>query len=156
MGDRELYEYFALQAVDEKGRVAIPGELRGAIERNSEGNRAIVLRRSDDGLGLMACDTEWSKELLKRADQRREKAIDEGRKPARPPRPERVPFDPSGRFIITSFMKESAGITDWALFVGEGYEIQVYAPQVVMTAEGVDEELRQICAHLMKQRKVEL
>ena len=35
MSERELYQGYGLQAVDEKGRVAIPASLRGSVEANN-------------------------------------------------------------------------------------------------------------------------
>ncbi len=162
MTNRELYEGFALQAVDAKGRVAIPADLRAAMERNSD-SRTIVVRRA--GNCLTAYDVERSKEEFGRIHNREieaeEKAgLDGGVVPTRAKanafgKVERTPFDPSGRFILPRFFKMKAGIGNWAFFVGHGDTFEIWAPEVLM-ATSDDEELKEICAFCLDEKKVVL
>jgi MraZ protein len=160
--NRELYEGFALQAVDAKGRVAIPADLRAAMERNSD-SRTIVVRRAGDC--LTAYDVERSKDEFGRIHNREIAAeeaagLDGGVVPTRAKanafgKVERTPFDPSGRFILPRFFKMKAGINNWAFFVGLGDTFEIWAPEVLM-ATSDDEELKEICAFCLDDKKVTL
>ncbi len=167
MTNRELYEGFALQAVDAKGRVAIPADLRAAMERNSD-SRTIVVRRN--GACLSAYDVERSKDEFGRIHNREiaaeEAGLDGGVVPTRAKAPnrakadafgkvERTPFDPSGRFILPRFFKMKAGINNWAFFVGLGDTFEIWAPEVLMATSN-DEELKEICAFCLEDKKVVL
>jgi MraZ protein len=160
--NRELYEGFALQAVDAKGRVAIPADLRAAMERNSD-SRTIVVRRN--GPCLSAYDVERSKDEFGRIHNREIAAeeaagLDGGVVPTRAKanafgKVERTPFDPSGRFILPRFFKMKAGINNWAFFVGHGDTFEIWAPEILMTSSD-DEELKEICAFCLDEKKVTL
>ncbi len=162
MTNRELYEGFALQAVDAKGRVAIPADLRAAMERNSD-SRTIVVRRN--GPRLSAYDVERSKDEFGRIHNREIAAeeaagLDGGVVPTRAKanafgKVERTPFDPSGRFILPRFFKMKAGINNWAFFVGHGDTFEIWAPEILM-ASSDDEELKEICAFCLDEKKVTL
>ena len=162
MTNRELYEGFALQAVDAKGRVAIPADLRAAMERNSD-SRTIVVRRN--GACLSAYDVERSKDEFGRIHNRQIEAeeaagLDGGVVPTRAKanafgKVERTPFDPSGRFILPRFFKMKAGIGNWAFFVGHGDTFEIWAPEVLM-ATSADEELKEICAFCLDEKRVTL
>jgi MraZ protein len=69
LADRELFEGFALQAVDLKGRVAIPADLRAAAERNSDIRQIVVGLHPEDPC-LSAHDLSWSKEKYDRLDRK--------------------------------------------------------------------------------------
>ena len=162
MTNRELYEGFALQAVDAKGRVAIPADLRAAMERNSD-SRTIVVRRN--GACLSAYDVERSKDEFGRIHNRQIEAEEAaglvgGVVPTRAKanafgKVERTPFDPSGRFILPRFFKMKAGINNWAFFVGHGDTFEIWAPEILM-ASSDDEELKEICAFCLDEKRVTL
>jgi MraZ protein len=161
LAQRELFEGFALQAVDLKGRVAIPADLRAAVERNSELRQIVVGRHPFDPC-LSAHDVAWSKEKYDRIDRVEQLAIDAGR-PIDPRAKrrafgivEKVPFDDSGRFVIPPFFRQKAEVANWAFFNGSGETFDIWSPQVLMRTDGVDEEIREICDYLCQAKGVKL
>lgn len=159
---RELFEGFALQAVDEKGRVAIPADLRSAIERNSE-VRAIVVGRHPFDPCLSLHDLNWSQEKFTRIDRPDESPFDGGGDGgARAKRRafgavERAPFDTSGRFVIPPFFRQKAKIGKWAFFHGSGETFDVWSPEALMaTTDPELDELREVCEFCLANKGVTL
>jgi len=161
LAGREHFEGFALQAVDLKGRVAIPADLRGVVERNSDVRQIVIGRHPIDPC-LSAHDLSWSREKYERLDRAEQNATDAGR-PAdlRAKRRafglvEKVPFDDSGRFVIPPFFKAKAQIGSWAFFNAAGESFDIWAPEVLLKSEEIDEDLREICEFLCQQKGVKL
>ncbi|AJP72063.1 division/cell wall cluster transcriptional repressor MraZ [Sphingomonas hengshuiensis] len=155
MADRELFEGFALQAVDKKGRVAIPADLRAAVERNSEVRQIVVGVHPHDAC-LSAHDLAWSKEKYDRLDRKEQLAADRGEEAdTRAKRRafgqvEKAPFDDSGRFVFPPFFRMKAKIGDWAFFAGSGETFEIWAPEVLLKDENADPGLREICEYLFQ------
>lgn len=160
---RELFEGFALQAVDEKGRVAIPADLRAAAERNSD-VRVIVVGRHPLDPCLSAHDLSWSQEKFTRLDDPEHSPYDRAsaNDPSRAKRRafgavERAPFDASGRFVLPPFFRAKAGIGKWAFFNGAGETFDIWAPETLMRSDEPDnEEIREVCEFLCQQKGVAL
>jgi MraZ protein len=158
---RELFEGFALQAVDPKGRVAIPADFRNAIERNAEGRQVVVGLHPFDPC-LSAYDTAWSKEQYARLDRKEQLAeergvdVDPRAKRRAFGQVEKAPFDESGRFVIPPFFKMKAGIDRWALFYGSGETFDIWSPEKLMADANADPALREICEFLCAQKGVKL
>ena len=162
MHGRELYEGFALQAVDDKGRVAIPADLRAAVERNSD-VRTIVVGRHPFDPCLMAHDQSWSQEKFSRIDNPEQSPFDDAdTRVSRAKRRafgavERAPFDASGRFVLPPFFRDKAGIGKWAFFNGSGETFDIWAPEKLLAIGGGDnEEIREVCEFLCRQKGVAL
>lgn len=161
VADRELFEGFALQAVDQKGRVAIPADLRAAAERNSD-IRQIVIGAHPFDACLSAHDLSWSKEKYDRIDMRPQvdgalgEQADVRAKRKAFGLVEKAPFDDSGRFVIPPFFRAKAGIDKWALFYGSGETFDIWSPERLMNAKDVDPGLREICEYLCQTKGVKL
>ncbi len=158
---RELFEGFALQAVDQKGRVAIPADLRAAAERNSDIRQIVISAHPFDPC-LSAHDLGWSREKYQRIDNPDLTPGDEGQKAnAQAKRRafglvEKAPFDDSGRFVIPPFFKKKAGIDKWALFYGSGESFEIWSPERLMSTPDIDPELREVCEYLCETKGVKL
>lgn len=161
MADRELFEGFALQAVDQKGRVAIPADLRAAAERNSDIRQIVVGLHPEDPC-LSAHDLSWSKEKYDRIDRKEQLAEERGGEAdTRAKRRafglvEKAPFDDSGRFVIPPFFRMKAGIQKWAFFNGAGETFDIWAPEALLKDEKADPGLREICEYLCQSKGVKL
>lgn len=161
LADRELFEGFALQAVDQKGRVAIPADLRAAAERNSDIRQIVVGLHAEDPC-LSAHDLSWSKEKYDRLDRREQSAADRGDEvDTRAKRRafgqvEKAPFDDSGRFVLPPFFRMKAKIGKWAFFNGSGETFDIWAPEVLLADENADPGLREICEFLCQSKGVAL
>ena len=156
----ELYEGFALQGVDEKGRVAIPADLRAAVERNSD-VRSIVVGRHPFDPCLSVHDLSWSVENFNRIDREASPFEGDGGESRVKRRAfgvvERAPFDASGRFVIPPFFRQKAQISRWAFFTGSGETFDIWSPEVLLKAQGADfEEIRELCEFCLQQKGVKL
>lgn len=157
----ELYEGFALQAVDEKGRVAIPADLRAAVERNSDIRQVVVGRHPHDPC-LSVHDLSWSHEKHSRIDNPESSPFDGDGEAARIKRRafgavERAPFDASGRFVIPPFFRAKAKIGKWAFFTASGETFDVWSPEVLMAnTDAENEDIREICEFLCNSKGVAL
>lgn len=159
-GQRDLYQGYALQGIDRKGRVAIPAGLRAAIENNS-GERLILIGDHDRHPCMIGYDRGWSRLLYDRLERDYERARDAGEAIDRSDdglhnfaNVDEVAFDESGRFILPQFVRDTAGLDDLAFFAGSGDTFQIWNPQRLMEAEGVRPGTRERCAWAMKQRGI--
>ena len=159
MSSVELYEGIALQSVDEKGRAAIPADLRAAVERNSDVRQIVVGRHPFDPC-LSVHDLSWSVEKFNRIDNPTESPYEGDGGAARAKRRafgavERAPFDASGRFVIPPFFRAKAEIGKWAFFNGSGETFDIWSPAVLLATSGTDnEEIREVCEFLLQQKGV--
>ncbi len=138
MGERESFIGYAIQAIDAKGRVAIPATLRGPMEFNNAG-RSLFIDQHEDESCLVAFDRGWVQ--LRRDQIARDEAFEReaGRsfdlaKARRDPfvTAEPAPFDASGRFVLPPFLRALAGLTDLAFFSGAIDYVEIWNPLRVL------------------------
>ncbi|MCW3835813.1 division/cell wall cluster transcriptional repressor MraZ [Sphingomonas canadensis] len=159
---RDVFEGFALQSVEDKGRVAIPADLRATIERNCE-SRIVVIGLHESEPCLSAHDLAWSQEKHRRIDNPAaapfteaagvgERAMQQAFGPV-----ERASFDPSGRFILPPFFRAEAKIGKWAAFSGAGNTFNIWAPEMLMATTAPElARLRSYCAYLCQAKGIAL
>lgn len=160
MSNRELFHGSTLQSVDDKGRVAIPVDLRETLDANSPAKQVLVARHPT--LPCLVCyDTEWAKTLNDQLNERRHRAklddlpFDEAAE-RRVLRTEKAGYDGNGRFVLPGFERERAGIGKWAFFVGDNDSFQIWAPDKLLAADIDDEDLKDRCRHYAAAKKVPL
>ena len=159
-GERDLYQGYALQAVDRKGRVAIPVRLRDALLNNAA--ERVLMIGDETGLPCMvAYDRPWAKLLKARLEGDYTIARDRGEPVARQhdalqnfTNIDEVAFDEAGRFILPSYVIEAVGLDDYAFFAGVGDTFHIWNPQTLLNADGVPEGTRKRCAFALKERGV--
>jgi MraZ protein len=158
LGERGLFRGHGLQAIDGKGRVAIPAPLRAVIERNS-GDRVLLLGLHVRDACLTGADTGFSQIEYDRIRRDEERALDTGQDIDRDNIArltfgggEELPFDASGRFILPTFYRDTAKLTDLAFFVGTGERFEVWNPQTFVAANGVPETLKKMVTYELAQR----
>ena len=159
MGDRGIFKGYALQAIDGKGRVALPAAMRAVVERNANDK---TLALCDDAAKpcLRLSDQAWVALLKARNDRDVERVLDAGGEADRDERNgflgrfEDAPFDASGRFILPSFLKGKGKLDDWAFFWGAGDTIEMWSPTVLMAFAGADPAAKERCAWLMQERGI--
>ncbi|GAA0727263.1 division/cell wall cluster transcriptional repressor MraZ [Sphingomonas japonica] len=148
---RVLFEGFALQAVDEKGRVAIPADLRAALDANADTRQIVVTTHRADPC-LSAYDTEWSKVQHAKLELEERIALEQGREVDTDTRRrlrgivEKAPYDASGRFVLPPYFRQKAKIERLAFFAGSLDTFDIWAPEQLLALDGIDEQLRDICA----------
>lgn len=156
MGEREAFNGFAMTAVDGKGRVAIPASMRAVIERNVEAGggdpRTVVISMHPQDPCLIAYDPAWLKRSHERLERREEvleaggEAIDYNAKRRALALTESAGFDSSGRFVLPDFYAMKAKLapgTD-AVFWGTGNYFEIWNPDLLLAAEGVDSNLKEL------------
>ena len=158
MGDRGLFRGHALQAIDGKGRVAVPASLRAVIERNA-GERVLLLGLHPTDLCLTGADTNFSQIDYDRLQRDEARALDNGRDVDRDNIAraafggnEELPFDASGRFILPPFFRDAAQLGDVAFFVGTGERFEIWNPRLLADAPGVPDALKKMAAYHLSQR----
>jgi MraZ protein len=159
-GDRFLYQGYQLQAIDKKGRIAIPNRLREALNNNTGGGPRTLFIGDETGLPCMvAYDEPWSKLLKARQEADFARAQDQGKDIARA-RDElnnfgnidEVQFDDAGRFILPRYVIDELGLTDFAYFAGAGDVFHIWNPRRLITDPNVPEGTRKRCAFEMKEK----
>lgn len=158
MSGRALFTGHALNAIDAKGRVAIPAGLRQAIEANGDGRNLIIAKHEVDDC-LIGYDRGWSTLLHARLERTEDRAADAGRDYSRhnPARRafglvEDVPYDASGRFILPPMLKDRAKLTDLALFLGTGDTFEIWNPRILIEAPSMDAEIKDVARWLLEAR----
>ncbi len=158
VSERGLFRGHALNAIDAKGRVAIPAFLRAVIEKNSDG-RVLIIAKHDCDPCLMGYDRGWSALLHDRLEREEERERTAGRafdyhnsNRRAFGLVEEVPYDSSGRFILPSFFRQRAQLTDQGFFFGTGNTFEIWNPRLLVETPGVDPEMKEIATFLMNER----
>lgn len=158
MAERGLFRGYALQAIDGKGRVAIPAPLRAVIERNN-GDRVLLVSKHETDPCLKGYDRGWSDLLHAKLDRDENRALDAGKDVDTHNIARRsfgavdeVPFDASGRFILPPFFRAKGKLDDLAFFLGTGDTFEIWNPNVLIETPGVDEDLKDMVRFCLEQR----
>jgi MraZ protein len=158
LSDRKPYIGYALQAIDAKGRVAIPSDLRGQLESNGADKRVYVDFHRDDAC-LIGFDTGWlttlREKLVKDEDFKRSRDADYDLDldlRASVVSAEAVAFDASGRFIMPTFLRETGGFGDWAFFSGTIDNFEIWNPADLMSNPRAPDRAKRVLAWSMKQK----
>jgi MraZ protein len=168
VSERGLFRGHALNAIDLKGRVAIPADLRAVIERNTPRppsdepatkGRSFILSNHERSACLTGYDDGWSKLLHARIDRDEELERTAGRLFDRDNAYRAsfgnamdMPYDTSGRFILPGFLREKGQLKDLAFFYGTANVFEIWNPRVLLATPGIYEGMREACAWAMKER----
>jgi len=145
----DIVDFFlgnALNAVDAKGRVSLPSDFRGVIERRARAAAATgnVLDSKTVSIGehekhgcLQAFDATYAGVLFAQLRQRvAQAAVDADQMAALDDAQADafgamlpVSFDAAGRMVLSAQLRATAGIRDLAFFVGSGQTFQIWNPQ---------------------------
>lgn len=173
MSATEIYQGYALQLVDEKGRVAIPASLRAplssltiaALGLNGVDSRLIdqkavnnfVLGFHESDKCLVGYDLGYSARLHANLAARAEAFAG----PEGAPRDmivragmaaETLPFDASGRFILPAFPRRRCGIGKYAFFYGVGDKFEIWDPAHVIASDTVPELMKEAVRFFIEER----
>ena len=159
--NRRPYTGYALNGIDGKGRVGIPAGLRATVEANGDGERMLFVAKHASDPCLVGYDRQRSN-LIKaqltadeQLDRGEGKAFDRLNRSRRAyATVDEVGFDGSGRFIIPGYLRQSAKLTDCALFFGVGDQFEIWSPAVLLETPQVDPELKELAQWLLDQRAV--
>lgn len=163
MAARGIFQGYALQQVDDKGRVAIPASLRQTLlARASEGDDPrespqVVIGIHADDKCLVGYDPASADERFAVLEARAEGQVG----PTGAPRHdivragmvlETLAFDGSGRFILPAFPRKSAGIGRFAFFIGMGRHFEIWDPATVIASPTAAEVMKDAVRFFMEER----
>ncbi len=164
----------ALNAVDKKGRVSLPAELRSVVERRCALAKSADLPVDDNLLYIsedekLPClvgfdETEQFRLASKLAedlgdgDPGRRSLISRGRGGNTFAPLQRVVFDKAGRMVLNGLLRDITGISDFAFFAGNGLTFDIWEParaHAHFTATD-DQPMLRILEYLCKDKGVKL
>lgn len=159
MDERELFIGYSLQAIDAKGRVAIPADLRIPMEANGGGARTCYIDLSEADGCLILFDKGWARQRLGRIGRDDDAASSQGREfdldsAQREPigAAERTKFDESGRFGIPDFLAHEAGLTNLAYFLGAMTHIEIWSPERLRASANVPDRAKRALEWELKKK----
>lgn len=158
MKNRDSFKGHALNAIDGKGRVAIPSGMRATIEANSGDARLLVISKHTKDPCLVGHDREWLALNHARLQRQEEARIDAGGeidfniKRRAFGLAEELPFDASGRFILPPFLRQKARLDDLAFFFGWADYFEIWNPRVLLETPDVDPEMKEVAEYLIATR----
>ncbi len=163
---RALISGSGLSTIDLKGRVAIPPVLRNAIIANNtsssgsdEDVRRFWLGRHDSAKALIGYD-QARLDVLNANIEAGEQVttanggnfINHETRQRLFPSAEPVPFDGSGRFILSPKYKARGDLQDLAYFYGLGNIFAIWNPQLLLASDHVSEEIKEDCLWELKEK----
>ena len=159
MALEHLFQGSALNAVDAKGRVSVPAFLRSVIERRGDA-RTIVLAKHDHFQALSAYDPGYAatkhgklERLLEKQETDPAAELEYARRTMMAfGASEEVPYDSSGRIIISGMMRRQSKIDDLALFIGVGETFQLWNPQLFLADPNIPDDMKDIARFRLEER----
>jgi MraZ protein len=155
---REPYVGYALQAIDVKGRVAIPGDLRSQLETNAAEKRVYVDLHEDESC-LVGFDKGWVDQLRNQIvadhsfEREKDRAFDISMaRRAALVSAEPAAFDASGRFVLPPFLKDVGGLGDWAFFAGALDYFEIWNPFLLLESPRAPDRTKRLVQWHLKQR----
>jgi MraZ protein len=144
---------YALNAIDAKGRVSIPADFRGVIERRSQVS-TVILGPHPTADCLVAYDRSYSASLHQKLSVGRDPSSDEWdqRSVLQFGLTEELPYDSTGRIVLTRTLRQWGQLEALALFFGNSETFEIWNPRVLLKRDGLNPRLGQLVRGLMAER----
>ncbi|OYY91084.1 MAG: hypothetical protein B7Y45_05190 [Sphingomonas sp. 28-66-16] len=160
---RGIYQDYALQQVDLKGRVAIPSRLRDTLlERNVVAGDArdastIVTAIHGSDPCLIGYDIGYAKQLHAELLERARAHADATGAPRSAIMREAMlsdtmPFDASGRFILPPFPRQELNIGKYAFFIGLGDYFEIWDPATLIACDTAPQRMKAAVRFFMSEK----
>ena len=163
MSGRGIYQGYALQQVDEKGRVAIPSALRATlVARTPAGTdpkdaSTIVVAMHENDPCLIGYGLDYSSQLFGDLNVR---ALANAGADGAPKSlilreamlSDTLPYDTSGRFILPPFPRHQLNIGKYAFFMGLGDYFEIWDPATAVGCETVAPKMKAAVRFLMREK----
>ncbi|MBX9795271.1 MAG: division/cell wall cluster transcriptional repressor MraZ [Sphingomonas sp.] len=158
-----IYQGYALQLVDDKGRVAIPSSLRATlVARNPAGidpkdASTVVIGMHESDPCLIGYDAGFAERLhTDLAERARAHAGADGAPRAQILRSgmaaEALAFDASGRFIMPGFPRKRVKIGKYAFFYGMGDHFEIWDPATLVACDTAAGVMKDAVRYFMEER----
>ena len=155
---RELISGSGLSVIDGKGRVSIPSDLRNAVFANSA-ERIFYLAKQSGQAALIGYDKLALEERNRNIEAAELAAASNGvpdydiaSRAKTFPSVETVPFDTSGRFVLSAKFRARAELENLAFFAGFGRFFCIWNPLKLIVRPDVDDDLKDDVRWLLKER----
>ena len=123
----------------EKNRFVLPADFRQTVKDASHGNRMLCLDKHHKHpclVGFGESRTESFAEQIAKEERialERGEPFDIDERMAQVAGFARATFDESGRFVLPEYLGDQVEVTDALYFHGGGYQITIWAPEVLFT-----------------------
>ncbi|MFM9828975.1 MAG: division/cell wall cluster transcriptional repressor MraZ [Sphingomonas sp.] len=158
-----IFQGYALQLVDDKGRVAIPAALRSTLFARMPGGMdpkeamQVVVGLHESERCLIAFDPGQS---VSRFNELEARAIAQAGPDGAPRHDiiragmavETLPYDASGRFILPGFPRKRARINRYAFFFGLGRHFEIWDPATLVESDHVSADMKEAVAYFLEER----
>ncbi|MGJ3646930.1 division/cell wall cluster transcriptional repressor MraZ [Sphingomonas sp. GlSt437] len=163
MSGKGIYQGYALQAVDDKGRVAIPSSLRATLIARAPAGvdpkdaMSVVLGFHESDPCLIGYDAGYAEALhAELAERARAHAGADGAPKGAILRnamaAETLPFDSSGRFILPPFPRRRMNIGRYAFFYGMGDWFEMWDPATLVASDAASDVMKDAVRFFMEER----
>lgn len=155
-----IYTGSVLGSLDDKGRLAIPVDYRGLVDRSS-GGRYLCITRHAHWKCLIGFGRSRREDMLKELDRKQARAVEHGEDFNDASQGSKlftlmkeVSFDASGRFVMPPLLRKLSGLENHVYFHGVGHFFCMWAPERLRAAgDDLAEEL-EICEFLLEEARL--
>lgn len=150
----DFFHGYALNAVDAKNRLSVPSGYREIIERRS-GAKAIIVAPAERAPCLVGYDRARSGNLQAQLETRFDGDWSEARDDfARTAfgLSESLPYDETGRVVLSPMLKELAEIDKLALFLAAGDYFEIWNPETLLASKGETGPIGRVVRRLLDAR----
>lgn len=153
-----LYSGPGISAIDDKGRLAVPANLRNSVPAEGDkGARTLCITRHEKSECLIAFGPDRLQKMLADIEREEEIAVARGDSYDRDDANRRkfglvetVSLDGSGRFILPPFLKQLSGLDRNAFFHGAGDYFEIWNPEALMASGDSYAPLKQACSFYLE------
>lgn len=168
MSDRGIFQGYALQQVDQKGRVAIPAALRDTLVGNNlrdDDDRpapVVVISTHESDRCLIGYDSAFARERHRALLARQAEfagtngAVNHNIMRDGLGAAEQLPYDGSGRFILPAYPKSRARIDKYAFFFGVGDFFEIWDPKTLVECDTASEVMKDAARFFMAEKGIVL
>lgn len=160
---RGFYQGYALQLVDDKGRVAIPASLRATLAARSPAGldpkeaAQIVIGIHEGDQCLIGYDVLHGEARVAELEARARAHAGPDGAPndeilRRGMGVDTLPFDASGRFILPSFPRKRVKISKYAFFYGLGSHFEIWDPASLLASPRATDLMKDMVEHFLDER----
>jgi MraZ protein len=152
-GMEHFFHGYALNAIDAKGRVSIPADFRGVIERRSQSS-TVILGPHPTVDCVVGYDRSYSAQLNEKLSVGRDPNSDDWdeRTIAQFGMTEELAYDSTGRIVLTRTLREWGQLDTLGLFLGSSATFEIWNPRVLLKREGLNRRLAQLVRGLLADR----
>ncbi len=150
-----LYSGPAISAIDDKGRLGVPANLRNSVplDDDKKGARTLCVTRHERSDCLIAFGQDRLLRMMDDIAREEAVAVQQGKDYDRDAAyrakfglVENVSLDGSGRFVLPPFLKQVGGLDGAVFFNGAGDYFEIWNPATLMASDEAPAPIKAACA----------